>query len=86
MNKKDMRNIMESLAEAGIQDEQVLRTIKVLAERQGYKKVEAYNDFCINCAIYYTSSMFAMTSAYKRGLDMCKWSDGIMDTIYGWSE
>lgn len=86
MNKKDMRNIMESLAEAGVSDDQVLKVIKSLAVNQGYKQIESYNNFCINCGIYYTGSMFAMTNAHKRGLDMSDWSDGIMNTIYGWGE
>lgn len=86
MNKNDMRVIMNSLAEAGISDVEVLKVIKTLAGNQRYKVVTAYEDFCINCGIYYTGSMFAMMNASKRGLDMCKWSDDLMETIYGWSK
>lgn len=84
MNKKDMRNVMDSLAKEGVPDDQVLKVIKSLAEGQGYKKLEACEAFCINCGIYYTSSMFAILSAHKRGEDTIIWSDNIMKAIYFW--
>lgn len=86
VNKKEMRIIMNSLAEARISDVQVLHLIKVLANNQNYKVKASYDDFCINCGIYYTGSMFAMMSASKRGLDTDVWSDNIMNIIYTWSE
>lgn len=86
MNKNDMRNVMNSLAEVGIADDVVLKVIKSLADNQRYKVSTAYDEFCINCGIYYTGSMFAMWRVHKSGLDMSEWSDGIMETIYGWSD
>lgn len=56
MNKQDKRKVMFALSEMKLTDDDALKFIYKLAQGQLYKSPVAFNQFCTDCAIFYTSS------------------------------
>jgi len=78
MKNKVKRSIMGSLSRLDLTDDQVILFIKDLADNQQYKVESAYEKFCIDCAIHYTSSMFVAFRKMKQGIDVSKWENDLI--------
>ncbi len=79
MKNSVKRGIMNSLARLDLTDDEVILFIKELADNQDYKVESAYENFCVNCAIHYTSSMFVMMRKMKLKIDVSKWENGLIE-------
>lgn len=78
MKKEDKRKIMDAIADSDISDEKVLRFIKILAQNQLFKSPRAFENFCVDLAIFYTSSIFVLSRKMNENLTT--------DEIHSWSE
>lgn len=60
MKKREKRSIMNAVAMLNLSDETVLYFIKHLGQNQLYKSPVAFEAFCVDCAIFYTSSVIVV--------------------------
>lgn len=81
MHKKDKQLVMNALAMSHTPEFVVLRVIKNMADLQFFKVCNAYNKFCVDCAIYYTSNPTAMSEAIKEGINLEVWSNEFIKKV-----
>lgn len=80
MDKEDKRKVMASISQMDLSEEQVLCFIKNLAQSMTYKSPEAFESFCVDCGIFYTSSMFTMLKHKDKSVDEYGiWSEEFID-------
>ncbi|CAM0109690.1 hypothetical protein VPH166E361_0113 [Vibrio phage 166E36-1] len=77
MDKKTKRSIMNCLGYLKLPDTQALQFIKNLADNQMFKSPRAYEAFCTDCGIFYTSSVYVISYKMKALSD---------DEYHSWSE
>jgi hypothetical protein len=83
MNKKDKKIVMNALGESGVDSSVALTFIKSMADQQEFKQEKAYNEFCVDCAIYYTGNMFVMMGLIKAGVDTLTWTEDFIEKVEG---
>ena len=84
MNKTDKRSVMNTLGQINVSDEQALSFIKNLAQNEMFKSPRAFEAFCVDCAIFYTASMFVMSEKIKQGMggkDISQWEDSFIEKV-----
>ena len=81
MDKQDKRTVMKALSGLNVSDEQALSFIKNLADCQMFKAPRAYEMFCVDCGIFYTSNMSVLVRKMKVMSDdeIHKWSEDFID-------
>ena len=81
MNKQDKRSIMKALGNLDLSEEQALSFIKNLVDYQMFKSPRAYEMFCVDCGIFYTSDMGVLVRKMKVMSDdeVHKWSEDFID-------
>lgn len=81
MDKQDKRSIMKALGDLDLSDEQALSFIKNLADYQMFKAPRAYEMFCVDCGIFYTSDMGVLVRKMKVMSDdeIHKWSGDFIE-------
>lgn len=81
MDKQDKRTIMKALGDLNVSDEKALSFIKDLADYQMFKLPRAYEKFCVDCGIFYTSDIGVLNRKIKEcGVeDLHKWSEDFID-------
>lgn len=75
MDKTTKRKIMNAISQMNLNDEDVHIFIRNLAQQQLYKSPRTYLQFCTDCAIFYTSSIYTMS----------RWK-GEVESYHQWSE
>ena len=82
MNKQDKRNVMSSLSQMDLSEEQVLTFIKNLAQSQMFKSPHPYTNFCVDCGIFYTNNLFTMSRLLGKAMDedeYLSWSESFIE-------
>ena len=85
MNKKDKRSVMSALGEMKLSAEGTQKFIIKLAQNQMFKSPRAFENFCVDCAIFYISNKFVLMRLIKSGLadeEMLKWADDFIEHFY----
>ncbi|AGG57780.1 hypothetical protein VPBG_00007 [Vibrio phage helene 12B3] len=77
MNKQVKRQVMNAISQMNLSDEGVQGFIRNLVQKQQYKTSRPRKQFCTDCAIFYTSSVYTMA----------RWRvESEEDYYYKWSE
>lgn len=71
---------MNSVAQMKLDDEQVLMFIKNLGQKQMYKCPNAFEQFCVDCGIFYTNSIFVLNKfSTDSPEDYDVWREGFVE-------
>jgi hypothetical protein len=80
MDKQDKRSVMNALSQLDITEKDALKFIRNLAHNMMYKSPEAFERFCIDCGIFYTSSTFTLLKNKDKSVDEYGiWSEEFID-------
>lgn len=79
--KEQLRELMHDLAKQKLNDKEARESIYNLAQEQLYKSPQAFEQFCTNCAIFYTASPYILSHKMKSmsNEELSKWPEDFVE-------